>query len=162
MLNLMEQGVPNEKFQAINIGGSVSFDGIRITMVQAVHSSGVGHFGPKHLTGGGTASGFVITLPEGLTIYHAGDTDIFSDLKLIGEIYHPSVAFVPIGDIFTMGPANAALSVSYIKPDIAVPIHYGGTFGLPGKPADFAEMVAKLTGGSVKTKIMTPGAGELF
>jgi L-ascorbate metabolism protein UlaG (beta-lactamase superfamily) len=157
MLFLMEQGVPQEKFQAINIGGTVAVDDIKVTMVPAIHSSGVGPFSPKGLVYGGVAGGFVVTLSDGFILYHAGDTDLYTDMKLIGDMYHPNVAFIPIGDVFTMGPKSAAKAAAWVQPKIVVPIHYGGSFKLPGDPKMFSDFVTQETKDAVKTIIMTPG-----
>ena len=95
-----------------NIGGSAEVAGIPFVFTFAVHSSTAGH-----------PLGFVIKLPS-LTIYHAGDTGIFSDMKLIGELYDPDIAFLPIGSLFTMGPKEAAKALQLLGCNKVVPMHY--------------------------------------
>jgi len=105
-----EQGVKN--VVGINIGGTVEVKGVKITMVQAFHSASRG-----------APIGFVISADE-KTIYHAGDTSLFGDMRLIGEIYHPNVALIPIGGYYTMSPDEAARAVELIKPNVVIPMHY--------------------------------------
>jgi len=104
-------------------GGTLSIGGLAITMVNAVHgSSSVDEGRVVYL---GQAAGYVIRFEDGLTIYFAGDTDLFGDMRLIGEIHQPSVAFLPIGDRFTMGPAGAARAIDLLGVRQVVPMHYG-------------------------------------
>jgi len=105
-----EEGV--KETVGINIGGTIDVKGIRISMVQAFHS-----------TTRGAPTGFVIKA-EGKTIYHAGDTSLFGDMKLISEIHHPDIALIPIGGYYTTGPEEAAEAVKLIKPTIVIPMHY--------------------------------------
>lgn len=104
------KGVENVK--GINIGGTLEVEGINITMVQAFHSS---EQGPP--------TGFVLDIGEE-TIYHAGDTGVFGDMKLIGELYEPEIACLPIGDYYTMGSREAAEAVKLINPEKVIPMHY--------------------------------------
>ena len=102
---LEEQGVANTA--PMNLGGSQDVLGHRVTMARADHSSGL-EDGGRQLDGG-TAAGFVVRTADGFSFYHAGDTALFSDMKLIASLYRPRLGFVPIGDLFTMGPSEAAL-----------------------------------------------------
>ncbi|MDK2821682.1 MAG: hypothetical protein PWP31_1647 [Clostridia bacterium] len=97
----------------MNIGGEVKVDGIKITMTQAMHSSETGD-----------PAGYIITLEDGTTIYHAGDTGIFASMEIFGKLYDIDVALLPIGSVFTMGPKQAAYSVNLLKPRKVIPIHY--------------------------------------
>jgi L-ascorbate metabolism protein UlaG (beta-lactamase superfamily) len=97
----------------MNFGGTMEVRGIPITMVKAEHSSGPGD-----------AAGFVWK-QEGRTLYHMGDTALFSDMKLIGQLYRPDIVFVPIGDRYTMGPGEAARAVSWVGAKIVFPMHWG-------------------------------------
>jgi len=116
----------------MNIGGTVEFDGIKITMVQAFHSSGVGN-----------PSGFVIRLTDGKTIYYSGDTGVFSSMGLFNELYDINLALLPIGSVFTMDPAQAALATRLLQPEVVIPMHYG-TFPVLVETADeFIELVGK-------------------
>lgn len=141
-------------------GGTHTAGGVKITMVDAVHSSGIGNIfiGEKpHENTGGEAAGFIIEFPNGFRIYHAGDTDTFGDMALIRERYKPDLALLPIGGVFTMDPEGAALAVSLLRPKFVIPMHYGGTFGLPGSPDDFKKAVKKRLGNSVKVIVLDPG-----
>src|SRR5215510_11358664 len=121
-------------------GGTQTIGQIAITMVNAVHGSSVVEDG--RVLSLGQAAGFVIRFEDGLTIYFAGDTDIFGDMRLIAELYRPSIAFLPIGDRFTMGPAAAARAVELLAVRQVVPMHYGTFPFLTGTVADFRKMVA--------------------
>ena len=112
---------------------------IAITMVNAVHGSSAIEDGRVIYLG--QAAGYVIRFEDGLTIYFAGDTDIFGDMRLIGEMYRPSVAFLPIGDRFTMGPVAAARAVDLLGVRQVVPMHYGTFPFLTGTPAEFRKLV---------------------
>lgn len=119
------QGVTGTEM--MNTGGTVDLGGFGVTMVRADHSSGGGGPNPTYL---GNANGLIVKAPGEPTVWHLGDTDIFSDMALISELHGPDIAFVPIGDRFTMGPATAALAVKrFISAKIVVPCHYA-TFPL--------------------------------
>jgi L-ascorbate metabolism protein UlaG (beta-lactamase superfamily) len=123
-----------------NTGGSQDVDGIRITMVNAIHSSSVtGDNGPIYT---GLAVGFVLRFPDGFTIYHAGDTDVFEGMQLIGRLYSPDIALLPIGDYFTMGPEGAAEAVRLLGVKRVIPVHYGTFPVFTGTVEDF-QMRAK-------------------
>lgn len=118
-----------------NLGGSQEVLGLKVTMVQAVHSSGV--LDGDTFAHGGPAMGYVVRDPNGIDFYHAGDTALFSDMALIGEMYRPQLAFLPIGDVFTMDPVQAAKAVRMIGCGKAVPIHWGTFPALTGTPEQF-------------------------
>jgi L-ascorbate metabolism protein UlaG (beta-lactamase superfamily) len=124
-----------QKLHGINTGGSVTLDGIRVTMVPAFHSSSI-QDGDKVLPAG-DPSGFVIRFEDGQTVYHAGDTGFFGDMKWIGELYRPSVAVLPIGDLFTMGPREAAVAAKLIGAKRVIPIHHSTFPALTGTPDAF-------------------------
>jgi L-ascorbate metabolism protein UlaG (beta-lactamase superfamily) len=90
----------------------------------------------------GVATGYVIRFEDGLTIYYSGDTSVFGDMRLIGEMYSPSIAFLPIGDLYTMGPAQAAKACELLGVKQVVPMHYGTFPALTGTPARLRELVA--------------------
>ena len=94
----------------------------------------------------------MITLPEGRTLYFAGDTNVFSDMALIAELYKPSLAFLPIGDFYTMGPREAALACRLLQAETVIPMHFGTFPPLVGRPSALQEL-------AVATKILelTPG-----
>ena len=118
----------------MNKGGTLEAAGLRVTMVRADHSAGDWNADggvPLYL---GEPAGFVVELENGRRIYHAGDTDVFGDMRLIGELHHPDVAFLPIGGHYTMGPREAAMAVGLLGAKTVVPIHYGTFPILAGTP----------------------------
>lgn len=141
-----------------NKGGSVTVDGVRITMVTADHSAGdwLADAGvPVYL---GEPAGFVIELENGRRLYHAGDTSLFGDMRLIGELHRPHVAFLPIGGHFTMDPAAAARAVELLGCATVVPIHYGTFPVLAGTPAELRAELEHLGLGDVR--VLAPAPGE--
>ena len=120
-------------------GGTQTIGGLSITMVNAVHGSSIVEDGRVVYLG--HPAGYVIRFEDRLTIYFAGDTDLFGDMRLIGEIYQPTIAFVPIGDRFTMGPAAAARAVDLLGVRQVVPMHYGTFPFLTGTPAELRALV---------------------
>lgn len=126
-----------EKVHGINKGGTITLHGVRCTMVNAVHSSSIREgdaFFP-----GGEACGYVLEFDGGVRVYHAGDTAVHSDMKLIGEIYKPAIAVLPIGDLFTMSPVEAAVAAKMIGARTIVPIHHSTFPALTGTPAALRE-----------------------
>lgn len=111
-----------KKSEPGNTGGKIVTDFGWIAFTQAFHSSSSAG---RYL---GQPSGLVIHI-GGITIYHAGDTGLFSDMKLIGEVYRPMIACLPVGDRFTMGPELATRAAEMIRPQYAIPMHYK-TFGM--------------------------------
>ena len=140
------------KTEAMNIGGLVSLDSVKFTMVYASHSSEITE-GEKRLYGG-PASGFIINM-DGVTIYHAGDTGLFSDMKLIHDMYHPDIAILPIGSRFTMGPDDAMVAAEFVGAPLVIPMHYN-TFPAIEQDADaFKSAVEKVT--DMKVAVLKPG-----
>ena len=143
-------------FDPMNTGGTTDQGGFTVTLVRADHSSG-------DVTNGvaaslGPACGVVIKAAGEPTVYHMGDTDIFSDMGLIAEIHEPKVAMVPIGDRFTMNPKTAALAVKrFFKLDKVIPCHYGSFPFIEAKPDAF---VAEMRGHS--TAVVIPEKGKPF
>jgi L-ascorbate metabolism protein UlaG (beta-lactamase superfamily) len=103
-------------------GGSQTVGEFEVTMTHAFHSNSIDENGVRHY--GGEPAGYVIRMPEGFTIYHAGDTALFGDMKLIGELYKPDVALLPIGDRYTMGPREAAYAIRLLGVKHVIPMHY--------------------------------------
>ena len=120
-------------------GGTQTVGGLSITMVNAVHGSSAVEDGRVVYLG--HPAGYVIRFEDGLTIYFAGDTDLFGDMRLIGELHRPTIAFLPIGDRFTMGPAAAARAVEFLGVRQVVPMHYGTFPFLTGTVAEFRQHV---------------------
>ncbi len=123
----------------MNLGGSHQFDFGTVKFTKAFHSSSYKTESGEVIYGGMPAG--ILFTAEGKTIYHAGDTDLFGDMELIGKRHQIDVAFVPIGDFFTMGPEDAAFAVSLIKPKIAVPIHFDTFPPIKQDPEKFKGMV---------------------
>jgi L-ascorbate metabolism protein UlaG (beta-lactamase superfamily) len=123
----------------MNPGGTLKAHGLSITMVPAVHSSSIEEDGKNVYAG--LATGYVIGFEDGLVAYYAGDTSIFSDMKLIGELYRPTLAFLPIGDLFTMGPEQAAAACGLLGVKQVVPMHWGTFPALTGTPGRLRELV---------------------
>ena len=130
-----------QHLEPMNKGGTITSKGLRITMTDARHSSSI----DTDLTYLGEAAGFVVKLENDQTIYYAGDTSLFGDMKLIGELYQPEIAFLPIGDRFTMGPDTAAMAAQWLGVKQVVPMHYG-TFPLLTGTPDQLEQHLKGTG----------------
>jgi L-ascorbate metabolism protein UlaG (beta-lactamase superfamily) len=145
-----------EKMNPMNAGGTTDLGGFSVSMVRADHSSGDITDGmPIYL---GNPLGVIIKAPGEPTLWHLGDTDIFSDMALISEIHKPKVAIVPIGDRFTMGGETAALAVKrFLNVETAIPCHYG-TFPIIDANAD--KFVAAMKGD--KTKVIVPEKGKAF
>ena len=120
-------------------GGTQTIGDIAITMVQAVHGSSAIEDGRVVYLG--HPAGYVIRFEDGLTVYFAGDTDIFGDMRLIGELHRPAIAFLPIGDRFTMGPAAAAKAAELLGVRQVVPMHYGTFPFLTGTPAQLRALL---------------------
>jgi len=151
------QGVDGKKINPGNFGGTVDCGGFTTTFVHALHSSAMG--GPDGTnTYLGNPGGLVLHFPDDKTLYHMGDTDIFSDMALIQELHEPDIGIVPIGDRFTMGGAVAALACRrFFRFEAAIPCHYG-TFPIIDQTAD--KFVAGLEGSH--TKAIVPKIGEAF
>jgi L-ascorbate metabolism protein UlaG (beta-lactamase superfamily) len=128
----------------MNKGGTQKVGELEITMVNALHSCGI-QDGDKIIYGG-EACGYIIRLPGGFTVYHAGDTAVFGDMKLIGELYAPDLALLPIGDHFTMGPREAALAIRLLGVRHVVPMHFGTFPVLAGKPESLRELTRDVAG----------------
>jgi L-ascorbate metabolism protein UlaG (beta-lactamase superfamily) len=143
-----------EKFNPMNTGGTTDLGGFTVTLVRADHSSGdIVDGTPIYL---GNPCGVIIKAKREPTIYHMGDTDIFSDMALIAEIHQPKIAMVPIGDRFTMSPATAALAVKrFLKLDTVIPCHYGSFPSIEANPDKF---VAEMKGHA--TKVLVPEKGK--
>lgn len=136
--------------RAMNIGGRQQLSGLDIAMVQAVHSSSAvdgTYLGP--------AAGFVVRFENDLKIYFAGDTALFGDMRIIRDRHAPDVAFLPIGDRFTMGPEDAAIAAEWLGVKMVVPMHYGTFPELTGTPEKMREF-ARPRG--VEVLELTPGA----
>mgnify|MGYP003490359488 FL=1 len=134
----------------MHIGGSRQFDFGKVKFTQAFHGSSYVTENNEIIYTG--MPGGILFTTEGKTIYHAGDTALFSDMKLIGERHPVDVLFIPIGDNFTMGPEDAAYAVSLIKPKIVVPIHYNTFPPIEVDPQVFVNLVE-----DANVQVLQPG-----
>lgn len=117
----------------MGLGGTVEAAGVRITMTQAVHTSSM--FEDGRIVYLGAPVGFVLRAPDMPTIYISGDTALFGDMKIIGQIYQPQIAFLSIGDHYTMGPETAAIAAEWLGVRQVVPMHWGTFPALTGTAA---------------------------
>lgn len=149
---LGSRGLDGESIVGANQGGTVEVEGIKVTLVHAEHSCGItGDDGS--VIYGGEACGLVIEFENGFTIYFAGDTDVFGDMKLIAELGGFDAAFLPIGGFYTMGPERAAKAVELLGVKTVVPMHFGTFPILSGRPDQLQELV----GAKAKVLDIKPG-----
>jgi L-ascorbate metabolism protein UlaG (beta-lactamase superfamily) len=141
----------------MNKGGTFAFGDINVTMVGADHSAGDWNPGGETTLYLGEPAGFVVRLENGYTIYHAGDTNVFGDLRIIGDLYRPNLALLPIGGHFTMGPREAALAVELLGVKDVMPIHYGTFPLLAGSPAQLRDELTARGLGDVVVHAPKPG-----
>jgi L-ascorbate metabolism protein UlaG (beta-lactamase superfamily) len=137
------QGLPANK------GGSQRVGDFEVTMTHAFHSNSIDEDGVRIYAG--EAGGFIVRLPGGVTLYHAGDTTVFGDMKLIGEMYKPDVALLPIGDVFTMGPREAAMAIRLLGVKHVIPMHYATFPLLTGTPEQLREQSKDIAGLQIHT-----------
>ena len=134
---LESKGVKN--VNPMNKGGSQKVGAVTVTMTHAVHSCGIVDDGK--IIYGGEAAGFVLRLADGRALYFAGDTNVFTDMQLIEQLYHPELAFLPIGDLFTMSPREAAAACRMLKAKKVVPMHFGTFPALTGTRQQLADLL---------------------
>jgi len=134
---LQQKGLHN--VQGMGIGGTVSVAGLEVTMTPAVHTSSIVE--NEAIIYLGEPAGFVVRMENSQTFYFAGDTALFGDMRLIGEMHHPDIAFLPIGDHYTMGPEAAARACSLLGVRQVVPMHYGTFPLLTGTPERLKQLV---------------------
>lgn len=135
---LEDKGI--KKATAMNKGGTTALGSIRVTMTEALHSSCF--VDGSKLSCAGDPVGFILHLTDNRKVYFAGDTAVFSDMALMQQIYQPEIVFLPIGDLFTMGPEQAAVAVQLLKPKIVIPMHYGTFPALTGTPEELQRLLA--------------------
>jgi len=137
---LRKKGLKN--LVEMNKGGTVKVADIKVTMVHADHSCGI-QDGDQILYGG-EAVGFVIEFANGVKIYHAGDTNVFGDMKIIHDLYAPDIAMLPIGDHYTMSPREAAYACNLLQPKTVIPMHFGTFPVLTGRPSELQKLVSNV------------------
>jgi len=148
-----EEKVPDSQIvygMGMNIGGTATFDGISITMTQAFHSSQTA-----------SPAGYIIRLEDGFTLYHAGDTGIFSSMKLLGEVFHINLAMLPIGGVFTMDPSQASLAAKHLAVSTVIPMHYK-TFPILEQDASSFEEIMQKEAPDIEVVVLDPGQDYVF
>lgn len=148
---LGKQGVSN--VTGMNKGGTVQLNDVQVTMVNAHHSSSIMEK-DGNIVYAGEPCGFVVEFENGFRIYHAGDTCVFGDMHLIADLYRPEVAFLPIGDLYTMGPKEAARACRLLDVKKVIPMHYGTFPPLTGTPQQLMELTTDF---GVEILPMRPG-----
>jgi L-ascorbate metabolism protein UlaG (beta-lactamase superfamily) len=150
-----EKTVGKGTFSAMNTGGTQTVDGIKVSLTQAFHSSGI--MTPEgNLAYGGMPNGVVVEVPGLASVYHASDTCPFMDMKLIKQLWDPKICILPIGDHFTMGPRGAAIAAELLEPKHIIPIHYK-TFPILAQSAD--DFQAALPP-NLKDRVVTVDVGQ--
>lgn len=150
---LVEQGLSPDLVPGgigFNIGGSIEVKGARVTMTEAFHTSD-----------SGAPAGYVITLPGGFTVYHAGDTGIFPGMALLGELYPLDLALLPIGGFFTMDAFQAAHAARLLRPKAVTPMHWGTFPVLAQSPDEFATRLQDIAP-ATRLAAMKPGETATF
>ncbi len=150
---LVEAGIPQEQIMngiGFNIGGTLDHKGCAVAMTQAFHSSD-----------SGAPAGYIVTLPDGFTIYHAGDTGIFQSMQTWGELYNIDLALLPIGGVFTMDPRQAALACKLLGAEGAVPMHWGSFPVLEKSTKTFMSFVQEMSPDTAVVE-MVPGQPMLL
>ncbi len=125
----------------MNKGGTQEVGDLRVTMVHADHSCGITD-DDGQIIYGGEAAGYVIEFDTGLKLYHAGDTAVFGDMRIIHELYAPEIVMLPIGDRFTMGPREAAYACGLLRSHTVIPMHFGTFPLLTGTPGELNQLLA--------------------
>jgi L-ascorbate metabolism protein UlaG (beta-lactamase superfamily) len=149
-LHLTDKGLQNVR--DMGIGGTQNVADVTITMTLATHSGSIVEGGQIVYLGG--AAGFILRAPHTPTIYFAGDTGLFGDMKVIAEVYQPQIAFLPIGDLYTMGPDTAAIAARWLGVRQVVPMHWGTFPILTGTPQ---ALKTHLAGTSIEVLELRPG-----
>ncbi|MHC5110270.1 MAG: metal-dependent hydrolase [Planctomycetota bacterium] len=136
----LEKKLGKGTYSGMNTGGTQNVDGVRVSLTPALHSSGVDSpSGPMYA---GMPNGLVVAVDNLARVYHAGDTDVFTDMQLIQRIHEPDICILPIGDYFTMGAKGAAIAVEFLKPKAIIPVHYGTFPILDQSPEQFRSLVS--------------------
>lgn len=149
------QGVEN--VSPMNIGGTQEVLGCRVTMVRAEHSSALDD--GTRLIYAGDPAGYMVRLPSGFTFYHSGDTGLFSDMQLFAELWRPELAFLPIGDLFTMDPHQAARACRFLGVRRVIPTHWGTFPVLTGTPERLRNELSDL---GVNCEVVALAPGESY
>ncbi|HYM84646.1 MAG TPA: metal-dependent hydrolase, partial [Candidatus Dormibacteraeota bacterium] len=146
-----------DKVVGMNKGGTVSVSGLKVTMTAADHSAGDWDDRNETTKYLGEPVGFIVEVENGFRFYHAGDTEVFGDMRLIGELWRPELAILPIGGHFTMDPRAAALAVEMLGVKHVIPIHYGTFPLLAGTPDQLRDELSTRGLGDVEVHAPEPG-----
>ena len=153
---LKGHGIGEEQIIGMNTGGTLPSTGVRITMVQAIHTSSIKE--RKTQVAIGAPVGYVLRFDNGFTLYITGDTAVTMDMKIVYDLYKPDLVILPIGDFYTMGAEQAAYALNLLKPAYAIGCHYDTWNGMPpGRPADVEKELAQY---NVHTQIIKLKPGE--
>lgn len=148
---LEKKGVRN--IQSMNKGGTIHYDGISATMVHAEHTSSITD--GDQIIYAGEPIGYVVRLEDGFTFYHAGDTNVFGDMQLIRELYHPQLSMLPIGDHYTMSPLEAMKAIHLIGSRDVIPMHFGTFPLLTGTPDTLTNLTHQIP--NLRIHTLKPG-----
>lgn len=151
---LGKKGVENTS--GMNKGGTQKAGSVSITMTHAVHSCGI-QDDDGSIIYGGEAAGYVLRFNDGRAVYFSGDTNVFSDMQLIADLYQPELCFLPIGDFYTMGPREAAYAMKLLKVPAVMPIHYATFPALTGSPAALRDALGEFGVSGVEVVDIKPG-----
>jgi L-ascorbate metabolism protein UlaG (beta-lactamase superfamily) len=146
-----------EKTSGMNKGGQQTLGGVKFRMTRADHSGGAS--GGKEPIYTGEPCGYIMTFEDGYRIYHAGDTNVFSDMALIAELYPPDLTLLPIGDFYTMGPREAAKACQLLRARRVIPMHWGTFPALTGTPAALRKELASR---NVRTEVIELEPGQTW
>lgn len=149
---LERKGVKN--INAMNKGGVQRLNDVNVTMVDARHSCGILE-DDGSISYGGTAAGYIVEFENGFRLYHAGDTSVFGDMQIISELYQPELVLLPIGDLYTMGPKEAAYACRLLEAKKVIPMHFGTFPPLTGTPEELKQLI-----GELQTEILSMAPGE--
>lgn len=150
---LQSQGVENA--MPVQKGGTAQVGGIKVTATHAFHSSSI-QLDDGSSIYAGEPMGYIVEFESGFKLYHAGDTAVFGDMRLIGELYRPDLALLPIGNQVVMSPFEAAHAARLLGVGHVVPIHYGTFPFLPGTPEEFQEHASRIAP-DARIHVMKPG-----
>jgi L-ascorbate metabolism protein UlaG (beta-lactamase superfamily) len=153
---LMGKGIEN--VMPMQKGGTAQVGGIQVTVVDALHASSIAEEDGT-VVYGGEPCGYIVEFESGFKLYHAGDTGIFGDMRLIGELYRPDLAILPIGNQVVMSPFEAAHAARLLGVRHVVPMHYGTSpfpVSLPGTPEELRDHLSNIAPETV-VHVMTPG-----
>ena len=140
----------------MNKGGSQQLLDVRVTMVDARHSCGITEEDGS-IVYGGEAAGFVVEFENGFRVYHTGDTCVFGDMAIIADLYQPDVVLLPVGDVFTMDPRQAAYACRLMNARKVIPMHYGTFPPLTGRPNQLADYLQ-----DERTEVIALKPGEVL